>query len=253
MTVISKDILLPHLLTQRSGGAIYLNQLAKSACNKMRRIVAAKGGDEAYSFSLYGPDGGKKYLNRGERQRSFSAMATLAPADRLFALTLACTGTRISEILNVVPLSFQVESCIVAVLTLKRRAIVWREIPIPPWLMADLDAYFGIAEAQRDPARSRQRLWPQHRVTGWRIIKEVMTLSQIVGRAACPRGLRHSFGVGTLQAGAPLNMVQRWLGHARISTTAIYTAACGPEEIAFAELFWRDLGLAWRPDDAAKP
>ena len=65
-----------------------------------------------------------------------------------------------------------------------------------------------------------------------------MALSRIIGRAACPRGLRHSFGVGTLQAGVPLNLVQRWLGHARISTTAIYTAACGPEEIAFAARFW---------------
>ena len=34
-------------------------------------------------------------------------------------------------------------------------------------------------------------------------------------------------------------MVQRWLGHSRISTTAIYTAACGPEEVAFMQRFWR--------------
>jgi site-specific recombinase XerC len=128
--------------------------------------------------------------------------------------------------------------------------VVWREIPIPPWLMAELDAHFGIAEAQRDSEHAARRLWPQHRVTGWRIIKRAMNISQIIGRAACPRGLRHSFGVGTLQSGAPLTLVQRWLGHARISTTAIYTAACGPEEIAFAKLFWRDSGLGRRPTTA---
>lgn len=127
----------------------------------------------------------------------------------------------------------------------------WREIPIPPWLMAELNAHFGIAEAQRDPARARQRLWPQHRATGWRIIKDVMTLSQIVGRAACPRGLRHAFGVGTLQAGVPLNRVQSWLGHSRISTTAVYTAASGPEDFEFMGRFWRDAGLDRRPDEAA--
>jgi site-specific recombinase XerD len=66
-----------------------------------------------------------------------------------------------------------------------------------------------------------------------------MMLSQIVGRGACPRGLRHSFGVGTVQAGVPLTLTQRWLGHARISTTAIYTELCGPEELAFASQFWR--------------
>ena len=64
----------------------------------------------------------------------------------------------------------------------------------------------------------------------------VMRHSQITGRHAAPRGLRHAFGVGTLQSGVPLNLTQRWLGHARISTTAIYAAASGPEEINFAEI-----------------
>jgi integrase/recombinase XerD len=41
-----------------------------------------------------------------------------------------------------------------------------------------------------------------------------------------------------LQAGVPLNLTQRWLGHARISTTALYAIASGPEEHAFAERFW---------------
>jgi integrase/recombinase XerD len=59
-----------------------------------------------------------------------------------------------------------------------------------------------------------------------------------MGRPACPRRLRHGFGVGTLQAGVPLNLLQRWLGHARISTSAIYADASGPEEQAFAARFW---------------
>jgi hypothetical protein len=54
------------------------------------------------------------------------------------------------------------------------------------------------------------------------------------GAAPRARGLRHAFGVGTLQSGVPLNLVQRWLGHARIRTTAIYIGAIGPEEVTFA-------------------
>jgi site-specific recombinase XerD len=65
-----------------------------------------------------------------------------------------------------------------------------------------------------------------------------MQRSEIVGRQACPRGLRHRFGVGTLQSGVPLNLVQRWHGHARMSTTAIYADVSGPEERAFAARFW---------------
>jgi hypothetical protein len=36
----------------------------------------------------------------------------------------------------------------------------------------------------------------------------------------------------------PPNLAQRWLGHARISTTAIYSAASGPEELFFMKRFW---------------
>jgi integrase/recombinase XerD len=66
-----------------------------------------------------------------------------------------------------------------------------------------------------------------------------MGQSGIDGRRACPRGLRHAFGIGTLQAGIPLNVTQKWMGHASLTTTAIYAEASGPEEIGFAEQFWR--------------
>jgi integrase/recombinase XerD len=173
----------------------------------------------------------------------------LEPKDRLLTLTVAFTGVRISEVLAVMPQSFQIATCILAVLTLKQRRIVWREVPIPPWLMAELNAHFGIADAQRDPVRASQRLWPQHRVTAWRVIKHAMKISQIIGRAACPRGLRHSFGIGMCQSSVPLPLLQRWLGHSRISTTAIYTAACGPEEIAFAARFWNSQEALMRRGD----
>jgi site-specific recombinase XerD len=105
--------------------------------------------------------------------------------------------------------------------------------------MAALDERFKLSIAQRDHETSQRRLWTWHRVTAWQFIKEALTEIQVTGRKASPRGLRHGFGVGTLQAGVPLNLVQRWLGHARISTTAIYADASGPEERAFAALFWR--------------
>jgi integrase/recombinase XerD len=75
----------------------------------------------------------------------------------------------------------------------------------------------------------------------WRLVKRLMASAEVEGRQACPRGLRHAFGVGTLQAGVPIDLTQRWLGHARLCTTAIYAAACGPEEIAIAGKFWASL------------
>jgi len=36
----------------------------------------------------------------------------------------------------------------------------------------------------------------------------------------------------------PLNMTQKWLGHARLSTTAIYADAVGAEERQLAQRMW---------------
>jgi integrase/recombinase XerD len=195
--------------------------------------------DHAQNFSLYAPNGARKYLNQPERQRVLASMATLPPHRALFALTLAWTGGRVSEILALNATSFQLEHGVVAIRTLKRHRHVVREVPIPPGLMSELDRHFSLRAVQRDASRADRRLWPWCRVTAWRLLKGVMKTAAVTGAPACPRGLRHAFGVGTLQSGIPLNLAQRWLGHARISTTAIYADVAGPEELAFAARFWR--------------
>ena len=53
-----------------------------------------------------------------------------------------------------------------------------------------------------------------------------------------PKGLRHGFGVAAVTTGIPLNMVQKWLGHAQLSTTAIYADAVGVEEKSIASRMW---------------
>jgi integrase/recombinase XerD len=113
-----------------------------------------------------------------------------------------------------------------------------REVPLPPELMAALERHFRISARQQDAGKADKRLWPFCRQTAWRSIRRIMNQCGIIGRQASPRGLRHAFGVGTLQSGVPLSLVQRWLGHARMSTTAIYADVSGPEEVAFAAKFW---------------
>jgi len=102
----------------------------------------------ADACSLYAPNGGRKYLNHAERQRVLGAMTLLKFDQALFALTLAWTGARVSEILALTPSSFQLECGTVAIQTLKRRKHSVREVPIPPTLMTELNRYFGIARAQ---------------------------------------------------------------------------------------------------------
>jgi integrase/recombinase XerD len=203
--------------------------------------------------SLYAAGGARKYLNAAERQRAFAAMQELPPDKALFALTLAWTGGRVSEVLALTAASFQVEMGIVAIVTLKRRRFVVREVPIPPDLMLGLDRHYRLAERQRSGAEAGQRLWPWSRVTAWALIKDVMRRAGISGKQACPRGLRHAFGVGTLQAGVPITKTREWLGHASLNTTAIYAALCGPEEIAVAKRFWQSTKIfSNKPDQLSK-
>lgn len=193
-------------------------------------------------MSLYAVGNGavaeRKYLNLDERHRVLAAASTLAARPALFALTLAWTGARVSEVLALTPCSFQIAQSLVSIVTLKRRRWSVREVPLPPDLMRSLDREFSLQMAQQDRQHGDARLWPMNRVTAWRHIKRVMNLAGVSGRPSCPRGLRHAFGVGTVQAGVPITLLQKWMGHARLSTTGIYAAVSGPEEIALAKKFW---------------
>ena len=54
-----------------------------------------------------------------------------------------------------------------------------------------------------------------------------MGAADIRSLPATPKGLRHGFGVHAVMCGIPLNLIQKWLGHADIATTAIYTNVLG--------------------------
>jgi len=113
-----------------------------------------------------------------------------------------------------------------------------RSVPLLPSLMAEVVRHFGLRRLQQDAVASARRPFPWSRVTAWRIIKTVMAWAGISGIKACPKGFRHAFGIRCLTSGVPITLVQRWMGHARLSTTAIYLNVCGPEEVFFASLLW---------------
>ena len=76
-------------------------------------------------------------------------------------------------------------------------------------------------------------------MTGWRAGHAVMQEARLDGPHASSKGLRHGFGVAAVSAGIPLNLVQKWLGHAHLSTTAIYADTVGAEEQDIAQRMWR--------------
>jgi site-specific recombinase XerD len=70
-------------------------------------------------------------------------------------------------------------------------------------------------------------------------VKEVMAAAGITGTPAMPKGLRRGFGVNAFQSSVPSHLVQRWLDHASLRTTAMYGDVTGPEERAFPARMWR--------------
>lgn len=193
------------------------------------------------SFTLHGPKG-RKYVNRFELVNVLRVANRARRRDGLLTRLFAMTGARVGEVLAMAPAHCQVAECVIAFITLKRRRFVIREVPVPPSLMKDLDVEFGICDAQRDPDRANVPIWTLHRASVYRVVHQIMIRAGVTGAPACPRGLRHGFGVNTLQSGVPITLVQRWMGHARLSTTAIYLEVSGPEERFFATRYW-DWGL----------
>ncbi len=146
---------------------------------------------------------------------------------------MAATGCRISEALALTRRNIDFEAKHVIIECLKKRGRqVFRAIPLQSDLLVHLK---GLIDGS---AASGGRLWPWSRMTGYRRICEIMSEAGISGGHATPKGLRHGFGVYAIQSKVPLNLVQRWLGHADIKTTAIYTSAMGPEEREIAARMW---------------
>jgi integrase/recombinase XerD len=191
-------------------------------------------------MTLHGISGARKYLNATERRR-FQAAASRAPAEvRLFCLLLLWSGCRVSEVLALTPASVDLDRSVVTIETLKRRRRgLIREVPLPKPLVPELEGQFSIRTEQRNSHSSYRRLWAWSRTTAWRRLKSIMASADIHGLSASPKGLRHTFGVTAFQANIPSHLVQRWLGHASLRTTAIYGQVSGREERAFAARMWR--------------
>ena len=185
-------------------------------------------------MQLYDTTGHRLYLTSSERD-AFRRAAEQAPrAVRTYCHTLLYTGCRPSEALALTAdrVDFQAQT-----LTFeskkKRRPGIYRAVPVPAAFLDALDLVHGIRDR-----KTRHRLWCWSLKTAYTRVIEVMARAVIIGPQASPKGLRHGFGVACIEKGIPLNLVQRWLGHAQLATTAIYADAVGEEERGIAARLW---------------
>jgi integrase/recombinase XerD len=178
--------------------------------------------------------GNRKYLNNAQRAVFYAAIITEAdPARQALCLTLFYTGCRISEALNLTAGRIDLSQRSIVFETLKRRKRgVYRAVPVPDSLIRALSKLIG-------KSKPSKRIWRMSRSTAYRVVKECMARAGIRGVMACPKGLRHSFAVECVAKLILLTLIQKWMGHAKLETTAIYLAVSGKEERNLARRLWR--------------
>ncbi len=213
---------------------------ATPAAAKMPASARPTGQVPAVGMQLHTLDGSRKYLTASERDGFLREAERGDRQVRTLCMTLAYAGCRLSEALALTADRIDLAAGVLVFESLKkRRTGIYRAVPVPPALLETLNMVHGIRELQSQRGKGRGvRLWPWSRMTGWRAVHAVMVAADLDGPHASPKGLRHGFGVAAVSAGIPLNLVQRWLGHAQLSTTAIYAEAVGAEEKDIARRMW---------------
>ena len=140
------------------------------------------------------------------------------PAVQTLAHTLAMTGARVSEALAIRACDVDLEANELRIATLKRRRSHWRVVPVPEDLVHALELVHRLRRAQGSPRGRKTLLWPITRQTANRQVGAIMRTAGIEGPQACPRGLRHSFGVAAVTAGVPLPTISTTAGLAVLET-----------------------------------
>ena len=202
------------------------------------------------AFSLFTQQGERKYLSEAELARFYAALDVLEnPKDRSLCETLLWTGCRITEALNITAMHVDVAEGYLIIRSLKKRGekrgTTYRPVPVPKEFVERLDALHGITAAQgKSDGGASTRLWTISRTTAWLRIKRVMDAAGLSGVKACPKGLRHAFGVLAAVSGVPESRIKKWMGHESLVTTEIYMDMSGAEDREIAERLWARLAQA---------
>lgn len=183
-------------------------------------------------MTLYDANGRRKYLVESEFKAFLAAAETLPPRERAYCHTLAHTGGRLAEIIALRKQDIDLKAGSIVIKSLKKRGkTVYRSIPVPPSLITTLTLVFDLGRG-----KGGELLWNVDERTANRWIMKAM---EAAGVEHTPRSLRHTFGVTAVVKGIPATIIQKWLGHADIKTTAIYMQAMGAEERGLAERMWK--------------
>lgn len=105
-----------------------------------------------HSMSLYTKQGQRKYLNQAERLRFLETTERQSTDVRLFCQLLYYTGARLAEIHNLTLQNIDKSNGTVIIESLKkRRKGIFREIPIPDFLLENILCHGKTMRLQINP------------------------------------------------------------------------------------------------------
>ena len=150
---------------------------------------------------------------------------------RYFALviTLLRTGGRIDEVPQLKASDFSLENNTVRLKTLKRKGEVYRVTPMHPELRSAILEYFLDSHIDR---RSDEKVF---KMTRQGVDKYFKKMQSSLNFRIHAHKFRHTFAVRAIMSGVPLNVLQKWLGHASVFTTNVYTEITGIDTRGFME------------------
>lgn len=193
------------------------------------------------TIELFTSGGKRKYLTEDEYARFLQEAGRLERGEvRTFCMTLAYTGCRISEALQLTIDRVDLSSQSLTFKTLKKRQKThFRAVPVPDSYLDALDLVHHVRKSQRAKGKGvGVPLWRWGRTQATKHIWHVMELAGIDGPQASPKGLRHAFGVRTAKHTRNPRLVQKMMGHSDMNTTAIYMDLVGAEAREEMALTW---------------
>lgn len=183
--------------------------------------------------------GERLYLNSEERNLFLQKAQTKENDIKFFSLMLYYTGCRLNEALALMVGSIDFKENAVIIKSLKKkRKIHYRHIPLPETFINEFAAAYNLRTLVKNQKNLKNKIWNFTDRTARRYVTKIMKEVDITGKKACPKGLRHSFGVSAVEKDIPITEIQQLLGHTFLKNTAIYTKVRGSEKRALVSRLW---------------
>jgi len=149
-------------------------------------------------------------------------------------IVLRFTGARLGEVLMVNDKSdINFREAEIRMPTLKRKQLAYRQVFVPQNVVAEIATYLA------EFPEMRGKVFKIYQANFRRTFYERAKEAGIPRKLAHPHVLRHTRAIELLRAGVPVTLVQDQLGHAYLTTTAVYLRISGQE----ARKILRERGL----------